>query len=263
MEENTQNEQVEQNTQCECAPKECECSSKCQEPENNSVEQNVETKEEAAVAETCEVKENVEKPYKPRKNHRNKSAAKSANKANASQTCGEIASGAEAQEKLSGAHLAGYKDGEGYKPRHKRNYEDSENAETCEECECQKRKGPAFEKPEFKPRAVEISLDNAQNGAKKDDSKKDVVSYSGAEEPSIGLLARIKKFFATLFKKDKKSNVKFRKNRKDWKNKKGDRRFNNSKGDFKKGDFKNRGGKKYHHRKGGFKKNNQNTNKEA
>ena len=160
-----------------------------------------------------------------------------------------MAEGEKPAEKLSGSHLDGYKPGEGYRPRGRRQRDSFENEAPAQP----ERSGPAFEKPEFKPRAVEISLDDAPAASKKPKNNADVVSYSSAEEPSVGILSRIKRLLSSIFKKNEKRG--FKKNRKDWK---GKRRFSNSKGDFKKGEWKNR--KNFHSRrrgdKGGFNKRN-------
>ena len=262
MEENNQNEQtvqIQENPVSECP---------CQE---NATPQSPVAEEVVNIQlEQTQPAQKGEEPkqYKPRKNHRNKNARANQNKAGATSTCGEIAEGQVAKEKLSGEHQAGYKSGEGYKPKNKPSFDSNANDDEQKECNCEKsdeHKGPAFEKSDFKPRAVEVSLDDAKAKSKKG-SKNDVVSYSCTEEPNISILSRIKRLFDKLFKKDKKSKAKFdKKNRKgDFKNRKGDRRFNNSKGDFKKGDFKNR---KYHHNKrhdrNGFNKKNRAQNNQT
>ena len=206
--------------------------------------------------------------YKPRKNHRNKSQSAKKDASAENSACGEIADISAFKEKLSGKHIEGYSAEDG-------SYEDSdrrrgrrrrfENSEESSEAEAQKpkRECPSFEKSEFRPRAVEVSLENSRPDFKKPEAKPDFVSYNSVEEPKIGFFKRIKNLFASLFKKDKKGGAKFKKNRKpDWKK---NRKFSNSKDGFKKGgDFKNRKHFRPHNRRGdkGFKPRNANTDKQ-
>ncbi len=253
MEENTEIKEAQIAPECEAAAEEVKCENECscaQTAENPSTEE--------------------PKAYKPRKNHRNKSQNVKKEQSAENSSCGEIADISAFKEKLSGRHIEGYagEDGddlENRRPRHERNRKfraegESENSESAEE----RHEGPSFEKSEFKPRAVEISLENSRPEFKKPEAKADFVSYNSAEEPKIGLFNRIKRLFSSLFKKDKKNGAKFKKNRKgDWKNK--NRKFSNSKGDFKKGgDFKNRRNFRPHNRRGdkGFKPRNANQDKQ-
>lgn len=231
--------------------------------------------EVATEAPECECEQTAETPkaeetYKPRKNHRNKSQHAKKETMVETSSCGEIADISSFKEKLSGKHIEGYSQedseqtDENRRPRHERNRKprienESENAEAVED----KHEGPSFEKSEFKPRAVEISLENSRPDFKKPEAKADFVSYNLVEEPKIGLFKRIKRLFASLFKKEKKNGAKFKKNRKgDWKNK---RKFSNAKGDFKKGgDFKNRKNFRPRNRRNdkGFKPRNANQDKQ-
>lgn len=251
MEENTEIKEAQTAPECETAIEAPKCENEC-----------AKTAENPSTEET--------QAYKPRKNHRNKSQNAKKEQSAENSSCGEIADISAFKEKLSGTHIEGYagEDGEDHpenrRPRHDRNRKfraenDSEDAETEEK----KHEGPSFEKSEFKPRAVEVSLEKSRPEFKKPEAKADFVSYNSAEEPKIGLFNRIKRLFSSLFKKDKKNGAKFKKGRKgEWKNK---RKFSNSKGDFKKGgDFKNRRNFRPHNRRGdkGFKPRNANQDKQ-
>lgn len=252
MEENTEIKEAQIAPECETVAEAPKCENEC---------------------ECVQTAENPSTPkaYKPRKNHRNKSQNAKKEQAAENSSCGEIADISSFKEKLSGKHIEGYagEDGENdtevRRPRQERNRKfraesASENSEAAEE----KHEGPSFEKSEFKPRAVEVSLGNSRPEFKKPETKVDFVSYNSVEEPKIGLFNRIKRLFSSLFKKDKKNGAKFKKNRKgDWKSK--NRKFSNSKGDFKKGgDFKNRRNFRPNNRRGdkGFKPRNANQDKQ-
>ncbi|MBR6389431.1 MAG: hypothetical protein IKS15_04865 [Opitutales bacterium] len=224
-----------------------------------------EAQEAAAPAETAAPQNTAEEIYKPRKNHRNKSGLNAKKEAaNESAVCGEIADVSAFKEKLSGKHIEGYaggEDSEERRPRRER-FRREDSAENSEE-PSEKHEGPSFEKPQFRPRAVEISLENSRPDFKKPEAKPDFVSYNSVEEPKIGFFKRIKNLFASLFKSGKKNGVKFKKNRKpDWKK---NRKFSNSKDGFKKGgDYKNRKNFRPRNRRPdkGFKPRNANADKQ-
>ena len=249
MEENNQNSG--ENLQASCPS----CAAEEQK------EQSVEVQESAT--------QEVQRVHKH--NGRNKRGVSKAQSAAQTAVCGEIQDASDFKEKLSGSHLKGY------------DSENSEEASQACECSCQQgekpvqgrerrerksrqdrrpkfdnenseeqkpqREGPAFEKPSFKSRAVEVALDSKDFAAKQQcEQKCDFVSSVTVEEPKVGVIARIKRMFSGIFGKSEQNSAKFKKNRKDWKGKKSDknRQFSNSKNS----DFKGRknyrhGGKRY------------------
>ena len=198
-------------------------------------------------------------------NGRNKRGASKTQSASAVAECGEIQDAASFKEKLSGSHLKGYEGSEGSREQSSEGTSESKpfNRERRErrgrgdrrprfENEAQgdsEREGPAFEKPSFKSRAVEVALDSKDFPGKQETSQQcDFVSSSTVVEPKVGVIARIKRMFAGIFSKGESDGAKFKKNRKDWKGKKGDknRHFSNSKNpNFKGGKNFRRGGKRY------------------
>ena len=196
-------------------------------------------------------------------NGRNKRGASKAQASAALAECGEIQDAASFKEKLSGSHLKGYEGSEGSQEQGSEGESRPFNRERRErrgrgdrrqrfENEAQgdsEREGPAFEKPSFKSRAVEVALDSKDFPGKQETSPKcDFVSSTTVEEPKVGVIARIKRMFASIFSKSEADGAKFKKNRKDWKGSRGDknRRFSNSKNpNFKGGKNFRRGGKRY------------------
>lgn len=237
MEENNQTNGEELQAQTQC-------------PAAEQKEQVVENQKDAT--------KDVQKSHKH--NGRNKRGCSKAQSATTTSACGEIQDVAAFQEKLSGSHQKGYegvsqeaensenseeantsrdrypRERRERKPRFERRprfeNQSEENAENADE----QHAGPAFEKTEFKPRAVEVALDSKNFGSKKEDAPKaDFVSSVSVEEPKVSMIARIKRMFANIFSKNSSNGAKFKKNHKDWKNKKGGdkrRQFNNSRGDF-------------------------------
>ena len=239
-------------------------------------QENITSEENAApIAEQPEVvntpaSEIVEQP-KPvirRKNGRNRTEGRngSRNATKPQETCGEISDISTFKEKLSGSNVSGYGDsenaeekksqrfekGERRRKNHEENaeenvVEENQNAEASE----QSSEGPAFESSNVAPRAVEVSLSDRKPKFANDKDRKEngIVSYSSttAECPSVSLLARIKNAIASIFGKKQKDNKKFRKDKRDFKNRKhGDKKFSNK---GRRDDFKKRkGGHRYDRR---------------
>lgn len=247
MEENNQNNGENSQSQAQCP----QCAAQ-------QVEQVVEVE--------VNVTQNSTKAHKH--NGRNKRGVSKAQATEVSANCGEIQDVVSFQEKLSGSHLKGYEgsensesqqaqEGENSKPAFNReNRErksrqdrrprfDNENTDESDE----KHQGPSFEKPSFKPRAVEVALDSKGFANKRQNlQKSDFVSSASVEEPKISVIARIKRMFANIFRKNSSNGAKFKKNRKDWKNKNSDknRTFHNSKnGDFRGKKNYRQGGKRF------------------
>ena len=214
-----------------------------------------------------ETKVQVRKPV--RKNGRNNAAKKTSQISAAnSATCGEIEDLSSFKEKLSGSNVEGYGEDESSenrknqrergekrqrKPRCEEKPEEVSEADSPksqEEVKDEKpvRSGPSFETDkQFAPRAIEVGLtDHRSPFSNESKAKEGVVSYSpdDCKCPSISLWMRIKEAVASIF--GKKPNKK-RKNKiggdKNWKGR-GDRKFSNKNGDWKKGGHRKNGGNK-------------------